>query len=124
MVNFPSDSDGVALKKMAELGVDMSQPVGFEFYIHVENSKQADDVYQVLIEAKIGDEAESVYDEGELEEGEEMTEENKDFWPSWTVYVYYKMVPDYNKLVEFQEILNKLSKPLGGRSDGWGLYQN
>jgi hypothetical protein len=124
MVDFPLDSDGMALKKMAERGMDMSQPIGFEFHIHVENKQQADDIYRALKEAKIGDEAESVYDEGELEEGEEMTEENVEFWPSWTVYVYYKMVPDYNKLIEFQEMLNRLSAPFGGKPDGWGVYQS
>lgn len=31
---------------------------------------------------QIGDKVESVYDEGELEEGEEMTEENEEFWLS------------------------------------------
>jgi hypothetical protein len=123
MIEFPLDSNGMALKKMAERGMDMSKPIVFEFYIHVENKQQANDIYMALKEQKIGDDAESVYDEGELEKGEEMTEENEEFWPSWTVYVYHKMVPDHSKLLQFQEELNRLSKPFGGWSDGWGVYQ-
>lgn len=48
MVDFPLGSYGMTLKKMAECGMDMSQSVLFEFYIHVENKQQADGIYKVL----------------------------------------------------------------------------
>jgi len=121
MDDFPLDSDGMALKRLVESGLDMSQGVEFEFFIHVENQQQATNIYKALEEKKIGDKIETEYDEGELENGEIMTEENQEFWPSWTVYVYYKMVPDYNKIIAFQETLDKISNPLGGKSDGWGV---
>ena len=123
MEKFPNDADGMALRQMAIRGMDMENPVGFEFYIHVEDEATAAVVLNAVKHAGIGDGAEIVYDEGELEEGEQKTPENEEFWPSWTVYVYRRMLPEYLGVVEAQEVLDGLAKLYGGKIDGWGVYQ-
>lgn len=123
MDSFPNDSDGEALQRIAELGLDMSKALPFEFFIHVGSKQSADVVVQILEKAKIADKLKIVYDEGELEVGEKLTEENKEFWPSWTVNVYRSMVPEHAKVIEFQEELSRLIKA-NGTPDGWGIMCN
>ncbi len=124
MNNFPNDGDGLALQKMAECGINMQQPVAFEFYIDSKNKETSERVKDALEQARIGEHIEIVFDEGELDDGEEMTEDNVEFWPSWTVYVKLTIIPDYTKILQFQENLDTLSKPFGGKADGWGMCQN
>jgi hypothetical protein len=121
MNKYPNDSDGNTLRKMEETGFDMSTIHKFEFFIDVENEKNANDIVAHLKLNKIGKSFEINFDEGELEKGEEKTEFNKDFWPSWTVYVFVDMKPDYRKIINFQKSINSLSKVFGGFSDGWGI---
>jgi hypothetical protein len=123
MANFPNDADGLALQQMANRGVDMGKPIGFEFYIHVDNEETAASVLNALKAAGLGEGTEIVYDEGELEEGEQMTKENEEFWPSWTVYVYRELMPEYSGVIEMQRVLGALARPHGGRIDGWGVWQ-
>ncbi len=120
---FPDDSDGRVLKMMAERGLDMSRPVKFEFSIHVEDEENAKIVLEGLKAAGVGDAKEIIFDEGELEDGEEMTKENEEFWPSWTVYVYQSMVPGYERVIEFQRTLAEICKE-HGKPDGWTVELN
>ena len=115
---FPDDSDGHALRMLAESGFDMNRAVKFEFSIHVENEESSESVLEKLKAAELGDSIEAVFDEGELEDGEEMTSENEQFWPSWTVYICRTMVPRYQAVVEFQRTLTEVCQD-AGRPDGW-----
>jgi len=65
--------------------------------------------------------AEIFYDEGKLEEGEEVTPENEEFAPSWSVYTEICMVPEYSEILRIQKELDGISQPFGGKSDGWGV---
>jgi hypothetical protein len=115
---FPNDSDGDALRQMAERGIDMNRAVNFEFSIQVEDEDGAKRVLEMLKAAKLGGPLEAVFDEGELEDGEAKTSENKQFWPSWTVYLCRSMLPRYEAVVEFQRTLADVCQD-AGRPDGW-----
>jgi hypothetical protein len=116
--DFPNDSDGSALRQLAERGLDMERAVKFEFSVHVEDEQRAERVLGSLKAAKLGDFVEVVFDEGELEDGEEMTSENEQFWPSWTVYICRTMLPNYEAVLEFQRALADVCQE-EGRPDGW-----
>ena len=113
-----NDSDRDALSRLAESGVDMTRAVRFEFSIHVENQEMAEHVLGVLKAAKLGSSVEAVFDEGELEDGEELGRENEQFWPSWTVYISRTMIPDYEAVVGFQKALAGVCQG-AGTPDGW-----
>ena len=119
--NYPADDDGQALARLAESGIDMSTELVFEFSLLVKNEDEAKAVTKALQVNKIGQKYETDYDEGELEEGEEMTEENSEFWPSWTVYVIVSMLPKYEEVVAFQNSLREVCSKDGGSLDGWGV---
>ena len=118
IIDFPNDSDGSALRQLSERGLDMNRAVKFEFSIHVEDEERAERVLGLLKAAKLGDLGEVVFDEGELEDGEQMTSENEQFWPSWTVYICRTMLPSYEAVIEFQRTLADVCQE-AGRPDGW-----
>jgi len=78
----------------------------------------AEHVLGVLKAAKLGSSVEAVFDEGELEDGEELGRENEQFWPSWTVYISRTMIPDYEAVVGFQKALAGVCQG-AGTPDGW-----
>ena len=118
MSTHSDDPDKQVLAELASHGIDMSQPILFEFAFDVPDEVTANAIATALGEA--GYETESVYDEGELEEGEEATaEELEEFGPCWTVYAKIKMLPRYDELMRVQASLDEIARPLGGALDGW-----
>ncbi|MEM1158246.1 MAG: ribonuclease E inhibitor RraB [Verrucomicrobiota bacterium] len=122
MHTYPDDSDGNVLRGMAESGMNMSAEYEIEFPITSQDEEMAKKI-ELTLRASGYKNIEIYFDEGELAEGEEMTEENEEFWPSWTVYSKFMMVPEYEKIIQIQHDLDRLVIPLGGKSDGWGLTQ-
>lgn len=106
-MTYPKDADGEALSEMAAGGCDMSKPMIIEFAVIVPNPKKGKKIARKA--ARIGYYVELVF-EDEEEEG--------------TCYCSKHMVPNYDDIVAAQVELDKLSKPFGGYSDGWGSWGN
>lgn len=127
MTTYPDDADGAALAGLAERGVDMSQPLDFDFPVAAPDEATAIAIQQAL--AAAGYESDVEYDEGEPDDEDEddsdglneVDEEDEEFGPSWTVYVNIQMVPEYDEIMRIQAELDRVAKPLGGYSDGWGV---
>lgn len=117
-MNFPDNDDGALLQMLFDHGVDLAAPQELEFGVLCRDETAALKVEKELQDA--GYQARAIYDEGELEEGEQMTETNEEFWPSWSVVVAITMIPHYDEIVKIQAQLNILAKPFGGEADGWG----
>lgn len=117
-MNFPDDNDGGLLQMLAEHGVDLTVPMDLEFGVQCPDEAAALQIEALLQGA--GYTAHALYDQGDLEDGEAMTEENRDAWPYWAVVAFIKMVPEYDEIVRIQAHLHSLAAPLGGESDGWG----
>ncbi len=115
---LPNDADQAALNLLAQQGLDMRSPIDFEFAIKVADDRGGQIVVDRLKQLSLGVSYELAYDPGELEEGEEMTESNREFWPTWTVYVERRMIPDYENLIFFQKLLKEACGDFG-RLDGW-----
>lgn len=113
-----NDSDRVALSQLAERGLNMTRAVEFEFSIHVEDKEMAERVLNLLKASKLGSSVEVFFDEGELEDGEGLSRENEEFWPSWTVYISRTMIPSYEAVVGFQKVLADVCQG-AGIPDGW-----
>lgn len=119
MTTYPDDADGAALADLAERGVDMSQPLEFDFPVAAPDEATAIVIQLAL--AAAGYESEVVYDEGEPDEEDEIDPDDEEFGPSWTVYVNLQMVPEYEEIMRIQAELDVIAGPLGGYSDGWGV---
>lgn len=122
MNTYPNDDDGKVLKFMAESGIDMTASIEIEFPIDSKDEETSEKIGEKLKQNGYGN-IEIDFDEGELKKGEKMTAENEEFWPSWTVYTTFNMIPKYDQIIKIQKDLNALVIPLGGKSDGWGLTQ-
>lgn len=116
-MQFPNDDDGNVLKQLHEMGFDFCNEIEVEFTVAAPNEEAMASIEKAARNA--GYDAEGYFDEGELEVDEEITEENEEFAPSWTVYVTKVVKLEYDQLVAIQKDLDQLSVPFGGKSDGW-----
>lgn len=119
MSNYPDDEDGAVLADLAAQGVDMSQPLLIDFQVAAPDQAAADAIGKALRQA--GYDIEVVYDEGEPDEDGNIDPDDEEFGPSWTVYVNREMVPEYTEIMRIQGDLDRLARPHGGQSDGWGV---
>jgi hypothetical protein len=119
MSAFPDDADGAVLADLAAAGIDLSQPLEIEFPVAVPDEAAAEQTLAALTAA--GYEGHIEFDEGEPDEDGELDPDDEEFGAAWTVYVYREMVPAYDAIMQMQSDLDRLAKPFGGQSDGWGV---
>jgi len=119
MTTFPDDADGSVLAELAAQGVDMSQPLLIEFPVDVSDEASANKILQAMTAA--GYDSCVEYDEGEPDEDGEIDPDDEEFGPSWTVFATVRMIPGYDEIVRIQSELDRLARPFGGKSDGWGV---
>ncbi len=120
MTTYPNDEDGAALADLAAQGVNMSEPLLIEFPVAAADEESANAIGEALAEA--GYDSHIEFDEGEPDEDGEIDPDDDEFGPSWTVYANVHMVPIYSEIVRIQAELDKIARPLGGNSDGWGVF--
>lgn len=118
MTTYPDDVDGAVLADLAAEGVDLRKVLTIEFFVAVPNEASAKKAAEAMSEA--GYESQIIYDEGEPDFDPETDEENE-FGPSWTVYANIRMIPEYNEVMRIQSELDRITRPSGGKSDGWGV---
>lgn len=101
-MKFPNDEDGRVLETLYKHGFDFSKKHIVEFFIAVPSK----DIGQVLLDllSKKGFRSELGYSE-EIRE--------------WTCYCITEMLVTHSNIVEMEKLLNTLSNPLGGYTDGW-----
>lgn len=108
-ISYPDDADGDVLRAMAESGVDMAQPLTIEFVIDAPSEQHAKAIEKDL--AAAGHPAVADYEDGDEEEGID---------PGWVVSVELQMVPDYQRIIDLQDELNRIASAHDGQVDGWG----
>lgn len=118
MTTYPDDDDGAVLAELAAQGVDMSQPLLIEFPVAVPDEASAKNSAKAMTGA--GYDSRIEYDEGEPEYDPAVDDEDE-FGPAWTVYADIRMVPEYHEILRIQADLDRLARPFGGTSDGWGV---
>lgn len=117
MTDYPDDADGAVLAELAAGGVDMTQPLLFEFPVLVPDEESARQTLAALTAA--GYEADMEVDQEEFSDEDEPLDE--DFEPLWSVYAIISMVPEYDEIIRIQGDLDRLANPFGGKSDGWAV---
>ena len=108
--DYPSDSDGDALLRLAATGSDMSKPMDIDFQIAAPDEATA---------TRVADEAAKLgyrisihfYDK----------EGTRD---PWTCDCTRTMLAEYDAIIAVQAELDAIARPLGGYADGWGTFGN
>ena len=101
-IEYPSDADGNALRKVAGEGNDMTGPMDIDFMVVTPTEQAA--FLAATIATQIGYGFSISFDEE---------------YQDWICYCTRCMVPDYDAIVLCQSELDALCKPFGGYTDGW-----
>jgi hypothetical protein len=104
-MKFPNDADGEALQSLHKDGVDFKKQQSVEFFVAVPDQATGEKLSQVL-----------------KSEGFNCFLEQDDETDEWACCCSKRMLLNYNELIKIQNQLNKISKPHGGYSDGWGVF--
>ena len=106
--SYPNDSDGDALRRVANDGSDMSRPMLIDFQVAMPDESAARALGDTA--ARLGYDVE-IYDSPECS-------------LPWTCQCSKRMVATYDGVIAVQQQLSELSAPLGGHPDGWGTFGN
>jgi hypothetical protein len=105
LMKFPNDADGNALNSLYKDGLNFKKQQSVDFFVAVPDKATGEKLSQVL-----------------KEEGFNCFLEQDDETEEWACCCSKRMLLNYNELIKIQNKLNDLSKPLGGYSDGWGVF--
>ena len=104
---YPDDENGDVLRRLEAGGDDLTRPREVDFNVVSPAGNVAEqfaDHFRVLgyvVSVELGQVVE-------------------DF--PWEVVVKKHMVPSHNEIGSFEEALQSIASPLGGRNDGWGCF--
>jgi Regulator of ribonuclease activity B len=104
---LPCDSDGDALRRLLAHGSDLSRPMDIDFTVDVPDRKSGEEFAKVIAQ------------EGFATDVDQDAESLR-----WTCYCTRTMVPEYDAIIAIQEMIDRLGRPYGARSDGWGSFGN
>jgi regulator of RNase E activity RraB len=105
MTNYPDDADGDALSRVAHDGSDMRMPMLIDFQITAPTEQS---VRQIATTARNLGYHVKINGQGH----------------NWTCECSTRMLATYDGVVAIQQELASLSRPHGGRPDGWGTFGN
>jgi regulator of RNase E activity RraB len=105
--DLPNDADGDALRRILAHGSDLSKLMEIDYAVAVPDETAAHRV--ALAAEKAGFRARVRQDEESH---------------SWTCYCSKTMIASHDNLLKDQKLLDDLSEPFGGYSDGWGTFGN
>jgi hypothetical protein len=106
-MNYPNDSDGDSLRKVAEAGADMSLPMTIDFSVEAPDERAARAIAELVSTCGFDP---SISDNGGS--------------GSWSVYCSKTMLATYEGVVAVRAQLNELSKLHAGHCDGWQSFGN
>lgn len=118
MNDYPKDDDGDALRRVAADGSDLSKPMQVDFMVAAGDAESGRRIAAAA--ERLGYRTEVVRD---ADDEDDVVEADADEHP-WTVYCTKTMILTYAAVVEAQEELDRLGRPFGGHSDGWGTFGN
>lgn len=107
MKALPNDAVGDALRRYVELGSDLTREMEMEFFVSAPSKESVDKIAERASLKGFNTSVES--DEGTNE---------------WTCYCSLTLIPQYDNVVEIEDILADLAKDYGGFPDGFGSWGN
>ena len=104
---YPNDANGDALRRMEAQGDGLTRPRNIDFTVAFADASSAE---QFAEHFRAFGHGVSV----------EVTERNQDF--SWDVVVVQHMLPTYDGIANFENLLQSVADGWGGHNDGWGCF--
>ena len=105
--SLPNDADGDALRRLIAHGSNLTQPMLIDFAVAVPDANIG-----YLVAEKVA------------EIGFKPEISHNDETDHWSCYCSKLMLPKYDDIIAIQNQLDALSRPIGGKSDGWGSFGN
>ena len=105
---FPDDENGDVLRRMQSNGDDLSKPRDIEFTVVLPTFEAADRFMRSFRNQALVVEAEESGCVAEL---------------PWDVRITKHMLPEHADITAFENELEAVVTPLGGRNDGWGCFE-
>jgi hypothetical protein len=105
---FPNDANGDVLRRMVGNGDDLTQPRDIDFTV-------------VFVDETSANLFAGHFKSLGLAASVEFSETAKGL--PWDVSVVKNMIPQHDKISEFEDELEAIAEPLGGRNDGWGCMR-
>ena len=104
---YPNDANRDALRRMKAQGDDLSVPLNIDFTVAFADESSAEQFgehfrelgHKVLVE---------------------LAETDRNF--PWDVVVVQHMVPSYEEITNFENLLQSVADTWGGHNDGWGCF--
>jgi hypothetical protein len=104
---YPNDVNGDTLRRMEAQGDDLTRPRNINFMVAFADASSAEQFakhfrglgHAVSVEAN----------------------ETDQVFP-WDVVVVQHMVPSYDGITDFENLLQSVADAWGGRNDGWGCF--
>lgn len=106
--DFPDDENGNVLRGMHADGDDMSLPRDIDFTVVLPDSDAVQEFGSRFYNLGLQVKAKKSGTVPEL---------------PWDVTLTVNMLPSYEDITAFEQKLEKVAIPLGGRNDGWGCFQ-
>lgn len=107
-IDYPNDSDGDALRRVANDRSDLSKPMYIDFQVAVPDEESARGLASVA--SRLGYHT-RVYS-------------SSDCRLPWTCECSTRMLASYDAVISVQEELARVSTDFGGIPDGWGTFGN
>jgi Regulator of ribonuclease activity B len=104
---YPDDFNGDVLRRMEARGDDLTRPRNVDFTVEFADATSADQFAEHF--RALGHKV-SV----------ENTATDQDF--PWDVIVVQHMVPSYDAITDFENLLQSVADGWGGHNDGWGCF--
>jgi hypothetical protein len=105
--DLPRDADGDSIRRLMHEGSDLAEPMSVDFFVAVPDETSG----RAVAEA-----AQTV--------GFRTHVERDGQTDAWTVYCAREMLVTHDAVVAAQRQLDEISRPHGGRADGWGTFGN
>lgn len=107
MTTYPEDENGDTLRGMEAQGDDLTKARNIDFTVVFSDARSAEQFAEYL---------HGLGHEISVEE----TKTKPDF--PWDVTVVKHMVPTYEGITDFENVLQSAADRWGGHSDGWGCF--
>ncbi|MES2823921.1 MAG: ribonuclease E inhibitor RraB [Pseudomonadota bacterium] len=104
---FPNDKDGNMLRGMHDKGDDLSIPRDIEFSVVFPDSNSVQEFGSYFYHLDFDVRAKKIGKVSSL---------------PWSVIITLNIAPTYEGITAFQQKLEKVAAPLGGRNYGWSCF--
>jgi hypothetical protein len=104
---YPNDANGDVLRRMEAKGDDLTRPRNIDFTV-------------VFVDAVSAEQFAEYFRALGHEVSVELRQTDQDF--PWDVIVVQHMVPSYDGISNFENLLQSVADSWGGHNDGWGCF--